>query len=155
MNSSAPIIIGVISTVLLIAIIYSLTTQTKTASYSQFGIGGKNFTLTYVATNQASWEHGLMNTTITNATTMLFVFPTPANYPFWMLDTYSNLDMIWINGSTSSGKIVYIAANATSCFNPNLCTIYNPNRLANFVIEAKAGFVKRNNVSLGQVVLLR
>ncbi|MDE1870384.1 MAG: DUF192 domain-containing protein [Candidatus Micrarchaeota archaeon] len=153
MKGALPVVILVLG--MLFVVYHNLSQQHAAPSYSSFTISNKTFAITYVAANESSWRTGLMNKTITNSTTMLFVFPNLGIYPFWMFDTYSNLDMIWINGSLTSGKIVYIAANATSCFNENSCTIYNPNRFANFVIEAKEGFVKRNNVSLGQMVFFR
>jgi len=121
-------------------------------NYSSFTIGNSSFAITYVATNQSDWKSGLMNKTIDNATTMLFVFPDLGVYPFWMFDTYTNLDMFWINGNATSGKIVYIIKNATSCSDAANCTIYTPNAVANYVIEAKSGFAHRWNISVGEQV---
>ncbi|HVA83019.1 MAG TPA: DUF192 domain-containing protein [Candidatus Aquilonibacter sp.] len=129
-----------------------LLSKTSSAQYSQFSVDGKSFPITYLALNQAQWEKGLMNATVTNTTTMLFVFTNPGIYPFWMFDTDYNLDMIWVNGTATSGKIVYVIENATSCFDASNCTIYTPNKTSNYVIEAKAGFVKRNGISTGDSV---
>ncbi|MGI0141792.1 MAG: DUF192 domain-containing protein [Candidatus Micrarchaeales archaeon] len=118
-------------------------------SYSHFIINGKSFGIAYVASNYSVWTSGLMNKTITNSTTMLFVFPKPSIYPFWMYDTYSNLDMFWINGTANGGRIVYIAKNVTSCFVASSCAIYTPNAFANYVLEAKGGFAIRNNITVG------
>lgn len=143
---------GLIAAIAFIIVAGALVLQMHATNYSQFSLNGNSFNITYIAANQTSWEQGLMNKTIANKTTMLFAFPAPAIYPFWMLNTYQDLDIIWINASSGSGKIVYIAANATSCFEASKCAIYSPNKLANYVIEAKAGFVERNFVYVGENV---
>ena len=129
-----------------------LLSKTPSVQYSQFSVAGKSFPITYLALNQTQWEKGLMNATVTNTTTMLFVFTNQGIYPFWMFDTDYNLDMIWINGSATSGKIVYVVENATSCFDASSCAIYTPNKMSNYVIEVKTGFVKRNGISTGDSV---
>lgn len=139
----------------LVAIILIFSAQNTALIYSHFEIGGNTFGITYLALNQTQWEKGLMNATVTNSTTMLFAFGAQGIYPFWMFNTDYNLDMIWINGSASSGKIVYIVSNATSCFDASSCEVYTPNQTSNYVIEAKAGFVKRNGIALGESVIFR
>ena len=70
-----------------------------------------------------------------------------------MKDTYSQLDMIWLNYSNSTGmaKVVYIV-NATPCasYSPDQsgCVIYTPTAYANYVLEAKDGFVRMSGISL-------
>jgi len=132
-----------------------LTPGTAPNLISGFSINGKEFNITAVATNEIQLTHGLMNTTITNMTIMLFVFHGLGDYSFWMYDTYSNLDIIWINYAERNGTIVHITKNATSCFVRSECVRYNPSTNANYVIEAKAGFVERNNISVGDRIILR
>ncbi len=121
-------------------------------------VNGKTFSITLVAANTSSQEKGLMNTTITNSTMMIFVFPSPGIYPFWMENTYSNLDMMWLNVSGSSGTVVYLVRNATSCVGKSQgwceANEYYPTAEANYVIEAKAGFAEANNVTVGTRVEL-
>ncbi|MDE1856184.1 MAG: DUF192 domain-containing protein, partial [Candidatus Micrarchaeota archaeon] len=88
-------------------------------SYSHFSVGNRSFAITYVASNYSQWTEGLMNKTVTNSTFELFVFPNPSIYPFWMNNTYTNLDMLWVNGSSHGGKVVYILKNAPSCLKAN------------------------------------
>lgn len=125
--------------------------------YKTITINSKTFNVTALALNQSQWQKGLMNATVTNSTLMLFEFNQTADWPFWMYNTYTNLDMIWVNYSYSSGsgKIVYIVKNATSCFVASECQIYDPRKAANFVIETKAGFADRNNIGVGNSVVLR
>ncbi len=141
---------------LAILILYTESRNSGEASTSfnktYFLVNGKQFNFTYIAKNQSEWEQGLMNKSIDNTTTELFAFPTREIYPFWMYDTYSNLDMIWINGTENGGKVVYIVSNVPTCVVASECLTYTPNSLANFVLEAKAGFVQRNNITIGTTI---
>jgi uncharacterized membrane protein (UPF0127 family) len=123
-----------------------------------YRVNGRDFSIHLVATDAASWEKGLMNTNITNSTMMVFVFPVPGIYSFWMENTTSNLDMMWLNVSGGSGTVVYLVRNATSCVGKSLAwcqdNTYTPTAEANYVIEAKAGFAQANNVTVGTKVEL-
>ena len=125
----------------------------------QYQVDGREFNISLVAADQAAWTEGLMNATITNATMMVFVFPSPGIYPFWMENTYSNLDMMWLNVSGGKGAVVYLVRNATSCVGKGegwcMDNQYVPTAYANYVIEAKAGFADANNVTVGTSVGLR
>jgi uncharacterized membrane protein (UPF0127 family) len=130
--------------------------NTNAASANQvyvYTVNGKAFYISMVAANQSAREKGLMNATITDATMMIFVFPSLGSYPFWMENTYSNLDMMWLNVSGGSGSVVYLVRNATSCVGRSLgwceSNAYYPTAEANYVIEAKAGFAERNNITVG------
>ncbi len=120
---------------------------------SQFTVNGRTFHITYVATTQSEREAGLMNRKITNATTMLFVFPKLGIYPFWMYDTNSSLDIIWVNVTGGTGRIVYLVTGAPSCYLAIGCPNYTPSTTANYVIEAKAGFVGANDVGVGMTIM--
>jgi uncharacterized membrane protein (UPF0127 family) len=142
------------------AVILNLTYRSQATSpkvYTSFYLNGKSYNITAIAVTEAQQIHGLMNTTISNSTIMLFEFPVLGIYPFWMYDTYSNLDMLWLNASGGSGTVVYIESNATSCLVLAKCLnqTYTPNALANYVIEAKAGFVQRNGISVGDKITLK
>jgi len=152
MRELLPVVVLVLG--MLFVVYHNASQQSSAPSYSSFEINGKSFAITYVATNQSSWENGLMNKTIGNSTTMLFVFPNRAIYPFWMMDTYSSLDMLWIDGNATTGEVVYIVRNASSCFDAANCTIYTPNALANYVIEVKSGFADKWNISIGDQLMI-
>ncbi|MDV3278257.1 MAG: DUF192 domain-containing protein [Nitrososphaerales archaeon] len=119
---------------------------------SSFTANGKTFQITYLATTQSERQAGLMNRKITDTTTMLFIFPEPSNYPFWMYDTNSSLDIIWINATGTSGVVVYLVTGAQSCYLPVGCPNYYPTALANYVIEAKAGFARMNGINVGTTI---
>lgn len=147
--------LSLIVTMVLITLISFLNRPLTGSNYKWFYVNGKEFDITYVVTSESQLMHGLMNTTITNSTTMLFEFGAPGDYPFWMYDTYSDLDIIWIDYGNAGGTVVYIAKNATNCFVKSECAVYDPGVVANYVIEAKAGFVGRNNISVGNRIVLR
>jgi uncharacterized membrane protein (UPF0127 family) len=130
--------------------LYSISTGPGTANSSvpaSFTVNGKMYTFTYTATTEAEREAGLMNRKVTGATTMLFVFPRFGVWSFWMLDTNTSLDMVWVNGT--SGKVVYVVTAAQPCYNSSACTIYTPTAQADYVIEAKAGFAASNGIAVG------
>jgi uncharacterized membrane protein (UPF0127 family) len=125
--------------------------------YTGFSVGSKTFKLTYLATNQSMLQRGLMNTKVTSDTTMLFVFPNPDYYPFWMFGVNSSLDIIWVDAAAGSnvGKVVYLALDSPPCQVSVVCQSYQPSAKADFVIEAKAGFATANGVGLGTTVVFK
>ncbi len=116
---------------------------------SKFTANGKTFDITYVATNETEWEAGLMNKKVTSNTTMLFVFPSSAVYPFWMYHVNSSLDIVWLDVTGSEGNVVYLAASVPGCFLPIGCPNYTPTSAANYVIEAQGGFCSLNDIGVG------
>lgn len=146
-----------IGAVALLSIIYAsmLSSQQQPALPRSFTVSGHAFNFSAYAVTEQQREQGLMNRTVTNSTFMLFVFPSVGVYPFWMYDTYNSLDMIWINGSLSSGgTVVYVAEDAPPCVGipPQNCAVYNPKGDANYVIEARAGFAADYGVAEGSTV---
>ncbi len=133
--------------------VFSLPPGSVTAGVpSSFTVNGRTYAFNYTATTQPERLKGLMNTTITRSTTMLFVFPSANEWSFWMYDTNSSLDIIWINSTGSSARVVYLVSGAPSCYNSSLCTIYTPTSPADFVIEAGAGFASANGIAVGTAI---
>jgi uncharacterized membrane protein (UPF0127 family) len=133
-----------------------LTNATNAAHYKSFTVNNQTFNFTYVAVTEKQLEAGLMNKTVTNSTFMLFVFPASSIYPFWMFNTYYNLDIIWVNSSSVqtnansiSAKVVYVQQNATPCLHGEICVLYTPTNKSDFVIEAQSGFAKAHDVAIG------
>ncbi|HEV2138434.1 MAG TPA: DUF192 domain-containing protein [Nitrososphaerales archaeon] len=152
-------IIAVLAVVALIGV-YSVYVATSgpgpvtSAVPSSFTVNGRTYSFTYTATNQAQWQEGLMNKAVTNTTTMLFAFPYFSQWQFWMFDTPTSLDMIWVNSTGSSGRVVYLVASAPPCMtsDSNTCARYTPTAQANYVIEAKAGFAAAHNITVGSTI---
>ncbi len=118
---------------------------------TSFTANGRTFVFNYTAVTEAERESGLMGKKVTNATTMLFAFPTPVRQPFWMYQTNTSLDMIWVNAVGNSGTVEYVQAGAQPC--PSLpCPDYPSSGqapLANYVIEAKVGFAQALGIVAG------
>jgi uncharacterized membrane protein (UPF0127 family) len=123
----------------------AVTTQVP----SGFTVDGKTYTFTYIATTQAERQAGLMNRKVTSTTTELFAFPSFGEWQFWMYDTNTSLDMIWVNATGALGRVVYIVTSAQPCYNSGACVVYTPTAPANYVIEAKAGFATANGILVG------
>lgn len=119
---------------------------------SSFAVGGRTYAFTYVATTQQERQQGLMNTKITNATTELFAFPSFGKWRFWMFDTNTSLDMIWVNATGEAGRVVYVVTSAPPCYDSGSCAVYTPSAPANYVIEAKAGFAAANGIVDGTTI---
>ncbi len=161
-DKRAPLTIAAIAVfILVLLIVFTIinnptnqNNQTHLPPPNSFTFNNATYNFTAVELTLAQQEHGLMNTTVTNSTFMLFVFNGPSIYPFWMEDTYYPLDIIWINSS----KVVYIVHSVPcSWYSPNqtACIIYNnftDGHVANYVIEAQEGFTNRTGMAVGSTV---
>jgi uncharacterized membrane protein (UPF0127 family) len=76
---------------------------------------------------------------------MIFVFPGPGFYPFWMKNTLIPLDMLWVD---SDGRIVSIARSVPPC-RADPCPSYPPDRNASYVVEVVSGFARDHNLKVG------
>ena len=81
---------------------------------------------------------------------MIFVFSKPDKYRFWMPDMHFPIDIIW----TNNGKIVGITENASNEFNPANPIFYTPQKPAQYVLEVNAGFSEKNNINIGDKIIL-
>lgn len=81
---------------------------------------------------------------------MLFVFNELGNYPFWMKDTYINLDIIFID---EKGFIVDMAEDNEPCsdmYCPVIASVSN----FKYVLEVNGKFAKNNGVVVGQSIVI-
>ena len=68
---------------------------------------------------------------------MLFTFPEPGRWGFWMKNTKIPLDIIWMNHDKT---IVHLEANVPVCRRiDDGCPQYRPYREASYVLEVRAG----------------
>jgi uncharacterized membrane protein (UPF0127 family) len=148
--------VAVVVIISLAAAVYLLTSvpgSVTTSLPSSFSVNGKTFPITYTASTEPQREHGLMNTKVTNTTIMLFAWPTAGKYQFWMYDTNTSLDMIWVNATGGTGSVVYVVTGAPPCYDANNCAVYTPTSAANYVFEAKAGFAQSIGIVVGSTLL--
>jgi uncharacterized membrane protein (UPF0127 family) len=82
---------------------------------------------------------------------LLFVFPNSGLYQFWMKDMNFPLDFVWIN----QGKVVEITENVPPpSQTQNQPRTVNPFFPVDHVLEVNSGFVSKNNIKVGDVVVL-
>lgn len=78
---------------------------------------------------------------------MLFLFPEPGFYSFWMRKMYFDIDIIWVNGET-------IVDIAKSVLRPEPYELENPGETytsrepADKVIEVNSGWCEANGVEI-------
>ena len=109
-------------------------------------IGGNTFTME-IADNDATREHGLMKRSSLPADRgMVFVFPTPGPYQFWMKDTWIDLDIIWLSPAGRIVSIVTMQANDLKS--------QGPAEPAQYIIELNAGAAEMLHLRIGDSIAI-
>lgn len=97
-----------------------------------------------VAKTKQAIEQGLMfRSFLGEHAGMLFVFPAPAKVQFWMKNTYVPLDMIFMDADRN---VVGLAEDAKPLDDK---TLLGPALPAQYVLEVRAGYVKRCHLTMG------
>ncbi len=79
---------------------------------------------------------------------MIFIFPREVLTPFWMKDMNFSLDFIWIK----NGKVIRVDTNIPSPEKNEPPIIIHPTDPYDSVIETNAGFVRKHNLEIGDIV---
>lgn len=80
---------------------------------------------------------------------MLFLFPEPGIYSFWMKDMQFPIDILWIE----NGKVVFIAEDVRPPRDSQeFPTVVSPHQAADMVLEVSAGSVQRFGITVGASV---
>lgn len=74
---------------------------------------------------------------------LLYAFADQGQYHFWMRGMLFAIDILWIG---SDGRVVDVKENISPDTFPEKFTSREP---AHYVLEASAGFAKRNSISIG------
>ena len=82
---------------------------------------------------------------------MIFVFERTDIYPFWMKEMNFPLDIVWIKDK----KIVEIVASAPTPEAAGQVMNYTPQAPADLVLELNAGFCEKNNIKVGDEVIIK
>jgi uncharacterized membrane protein (UPF0127 family) len=78
---------------------------------------------------------------------MLFVFPQPGEYGFWMKDMLIPIDIIWIS---AEGQVVFVqTAQPEPGVPDNQLTVYRPDAPALYVLEVREGLAAEKGVQVG------
>jgi len=81
---------------------------------------------------------------------MLFISPVKMKPGFWMKNMKFAIDIIWLN----ENKIVDLTANLLPPIGDDL-RVYYPKEPVNKVLEVKAGFINRNNLKIGEEIIIK
>jgi hypothetical protein len=79
---------------------------------------------------------------------LLFVFPKPGQYSFWMKNCRFPIDMIWLD---EDRKVVFVAADVPPC-KADPCPSYGGMQRALYVLEVNAGQAEREKVKRGSLL---
>jgi uncharacterized membrane protein (UPF0127 family) len=134
------LILGMLVVICGAVVLYKTVEVSKTIpTTAEFA--GVSLNLGY-ATTTATRERGLGGrSTLPSNYGMLFVFPKPGYYGFWMKDTLIPLDLFWLN---AQGQVVYIAKNVATSTYPD---VFYPTSPALYVLETAAGFTDEHSVT--------
>lgn len=111
--------------------------------------GNKTFDLEIAKTTQ-ELQKGLSNRkSLPENKAMLFIFPKPDYYAFWMKDMQFPLDIIFLNGN----KIVMVYKNVPPPSSADQALpIYKPEAPSDKVLEINAGLADKYNIQKGATV---
>jgi hypothetical protein len=99
-----------------------------------------------IAETPEARARGLMGKILTDYMSgMLFIFESAQPQTFWMRNTPSSLDMLFVD---AGGKVIHIAAYTT----PMSDQLYPSAGPVKYVVEAKAGFADRFGIRPGYTV---
>lgn len=106
-----------------------------------------------IADTQAKRSKGLgERESLASDSGMLFIFPEPSKYSFWMKGLSFPLDFVWIKGD----KVVSILQNVPPP-DPNQpdssLPVYQPNEEVDKVLEVGAGVIQRLNIKVGDTLI--
>lgn len=80
---------------------------------------------------------------------MLFLFPEPGVYSFWMKDMRFSIDILWIE----NGKVVFLKEEfQPSADSGKMPVIVTPSKSADAVLEIPAGSIRRFGIAAGAPV---
>lgn len=80
---------------------------------------------------------------------MLFVFPQPGLYGFWMKDTLVPLDIFWLD---DKGQVLFMLTDVATSTYP---TVFRPDEPVRYVLETAAGFARAHAVRIGTPLILQ
>ena len=133
----------------LILIIFSYFIDNKfynDQSKNEFNLKDNNISLLIANTDELR-QKGLGSVDyLPQNTAMLFIFNEMENHGIWMKDMKFSLDIIWLDDKK---KIIHIEENISPNTYP---TLFGPERNSLYIIEANAGFSRKNAFKVGKVL---
>lgn len=118
--------------------------------FKKLQINGVNLKVE-VADTQAKRSKGLSGRqTLASDEGMLFVFPKPDKYQFWMKGLTFPLDFVWIRGEKVVDLLENIPPPASE--QTESLPIYQSKQDADQVLEINAGMIRNLNIKVGDIV---
>lgn len=103
-----------------------------------------------IADSPQKREIGLMNrSSLARDAGMLFVFEESARHSFWMKNTLTPLDIVWLN---EEKQIVEIQQMVPCKQDP--CRLYEPKSSAKYALEVNEDVAEQNSLGIGQKISL-
>ncbi|HEY4508905.1 MAG TPA: DUF192 domain-containing protein [Candidatus Paceibacterota bacterium] len=109
-------------------------------------MGGKTFSIEVARTNSERAKGLSGHLPLLDDQGMLFVFPKPDKYGFWMKDMNFSIDIIWIDANF---KIVHIENSLPPETYPK---VFYPETPALYVLEVSNGEVEKLSLKVGDAV---
>jgi uncharacterized membrane protein (UPF0127 family) len=120
---------------------------TMTSTISSISFGTTTVTVEVANTNDAR-ECGLSGRTgLADGSGLLFLFDTPGNYGFWMKDMLFDIDIIYIDASSTVVTVdSHVPAASYQLPKP---TVFYPSAPVSYVLEVPAGYAKAHDIVEG------
>lgn len=141
----AAILVGVFS----VTMVHKSGANPLGVSSASATVHGVSLTLELATTSQKRAQGLSGRTSVPEKYGMLFVFPNPGIYGFWMKDMLVPLDLFWLN---DKGQVVSFQNSVATDTYPN---VFEPTEPALYVLETRAGFAKEYRVATGTTVDLK
>jgi len=112
-------------------------------------INGKEFR-TIIADSPMKRMIGLMfRNSMKENTCMLFIFPSEGRHGIWMQNMSFAIDVLWLD---KDSKIIHTEERLQPCNSFWNCKTYVPEKDAKYIIEMKAGAIKKNKIKKGSKI---
>ena len=143
-------IVSIIAVIIIFIVLMNIKPSSKLPTKACFN--GRICVNIELALTEEQQKIGLMNrANLSEDAGMLFVYKDMNLKKFWMKNTLIPLDIIWMD---NSNRIIYIERNAQPCTR-DPCDIYGIDALSKDVLEVNGGFATKNNLLVGDIVLLK
>jgi uncharacterized membrane protein (UPF0127 family) len=128
-----------------------ITSSVSTLPIREIKVGEANLTVEVADTDSARQQGLSGRESLPAGRGMLFTFPKPGVYGFWMKGMKFSLDFIWIK----NGAVAQVTTNvpAPTPQSPQPVTL-RPNSEVDGVIEVPAGWATQNNIQNGMAVTM-
>lgn len=111
---------------------------------------GSRFDVEVVSDERARGQGLKYRSSVPPGTGMLFVFPAPGPYRFWMYECLTALDIIWLDAQR---RVVHVAERLPPC-RAQPCLDYGPDKDALYVLEVGPGVAAKAGIRTGVTLTL-